>query len=225
MSDGFDELISEARSFFLDLGKNNSKEWFEPRKTQYNERIRKPAELLADLFAEDLSRLTGAALKPKVFRIYRDVRFSKDKTPYNPHLHLSWFPAGDAQRPGWFFGAAPEYLLLGTGLPGLAGPDLTRFRAAIDRDGAALEAALQRAGEASGACLSDFGPEPLKRVPKPYPQDHPQADLLRRKSLFVKSDMPEGWASDGLLKTMKAQAQSLLPVWSWLDHAMALPTQ
>jgi uncharacterized protein (DUF2461 family) len=54
---------------------------------------------MSDLFAEDLARLTGKPHVPKVFRIHRDVRFSKDKTPYNTHLHLMWSRPGDAVPP------------------------------------------------------------------------------------------------------------------------------
>lgn len=223
MADGFDEMITEARAFFTDLKANNTKDWFEPRKDTYTKRIKKPAELLADLFAENLERITGATMKPKVFRIYRDVRFSKDKTPYNAHLHISWFRPGAGERPGWFFGAAPEYLLLGTGLPGLSGPALAKFRAEIDTDGAELQARLAEAGRGAAAHLSDFGPEPLKRVPKPYAADHPQADLLKRKALFLQSDLPEEWAQDGLIASLRARAKVLHPVWQWLDEAMARP--
>ncbi len=90
MSDGFSELIDESNRFFLELKANNTREWFQDRKDFYTAEIKKPAELLADLLAEDLNRLTGVPHKPKLFRIHRDVRFSKDKTPYNAHLHFQW---------------------------------------------------------------------------------------------------------------------------------------
>lgn len=81
MSDGFAEMIAQANGFFTQLRENNTREFFEAHKATYNSEIKKPAELLADLLAEDLARTTGQAHKPKLFRIHRDVRFSKDKTP------------------------------------------------------------------------------------------------------------------------------------------------
>lgn len=221
MADGFDALVDDALAFFRELEANNTKEWFEPRKDDYVAKIRKPAELLADLMAEDLARLSGTSFKPKVFRIYRDVRFSKDKTPYNAHLHLSWFPPEGGPRPGWFFGAAPGYLFLGTGAPGLQGADLARLRAAVDRDGDTLAAALADAGKKMGAKLSDFGPPPLKRVPKPYAAEHPHADLLKRKGLVVGADLPDGWRDVGLTGSLRALAKGLEPVRAWLDGALA----
>ncbi|MEO1676645.1 MAG: DUF2461 domain-containing protein [Pseudomonadota bacterium] len=220
MADGFEALIGEANAFFAELKKNNSKDWFEPRKGHYTDRIKKPAELLADVMGDELGRITGSSFKPKLFRIYRDVRFSKDKTPYNTHLHLSWFPPEGEARPGWFFGSAPDYLLLGCGVPGLKGADLTQFRAAIDRDGAALQASLTEAGRTCGAELSGWGAEPLKRVPKPYDEGHPSAELLKRKSLVLHADLPQDWAKAGLIAALRARAEAMLPVWRWLDEAM-----
>ncbi|MEM6738834.1 MAG: DUF2461 domain-containing protein [Pseudomonadota bacterium] len=221
MADGFDGLIDDALAFFAELKENNTKEWFEPRKDHYTDKIRKPAEFLAGLVVEDLSRICGRSFKPKVFRIYRDVRFSKDKTPYNAHLHLSWFPPEGEAAPGWFFGAAPDYLFVGMGIPGMQGAALTRFRAAIDREGEALSEALEGAEQAVGATISDWGPAPLKRVPKPYDPDHPHGDLLKRKAFTIGADLPKGWRKDGLVKAIRGQADGLLPVWRWLDGAMA----
>ncbi|MEM1428798.1 MAG: DUF2461 domain-containing protein [Pseudomonadota bacterium] len=220
MSDGFEGLIDDALGFFRELEANNRKDWFEPRKETYNTRIKKPAELLAALLAEDLGRISATPFKPKLFRIYRDVRFSKDKTPYNTHLHLSWFPPGGESRPGWFFGAAPSYLFLGTGVPALQGPKLAAFRAEIDADGDTLSDALEAAHAAVGAKLSEFGAAPLKRVPKPYDPDHPHGDLLKRKGLVIGADLPPDWRETGLVASLTALARQMEPVRAWIDRAM-----
>lgn len=217
MSDGFTELIDEAVSFFAELRADNTKAFYEPRKTHYTERIKKPAELLGEIVAEDLGRRTGVALKPKVFRIHRDVRFSKDKTPYNTHLHLMWTEEAET-APAWFFGASPDYMILGTGAMYFKGPTLTQYRAFVDREGADLEASLTAAQTAVRAELSGWGPEPLKRVPKPYDPDHPQADLLKRKSLAVTAPFPEDWRSLGLIRSMMGLADGLMPLWRLLHR-------
>lgn len=217
MADGFAELIDRSNTFFAGLAENNRKDWFEPRKDSFVRDIRKPAELLGDLFAEDLARRTGVAHRPKLFRIYRDVRFSKDKTPYNAHLHLLWRQSGEGPAPAWFFGSAPDYLSFGLGLMDLRGPALTRFRAFIDRHGAALEAAMARAAR-RGAGLSDWGPPPLKRVPAPYGADHPQAGLLKRRALALHVPLTDGWRATGLLPAMGEAAQTLMPVWTILHE-------
>ncbi len=214
MSDGFAEMITRANGFFTELKANNTREFYEAHKDMYNSEIKKPAELLADLFAEDVAKHTGKAHKPKLFRIHRDVRFSKDKTPYNTHLHLMWSRPEQATTPTWFFGSSPDYLILGMGVMGLEKDGLAAYRTMVDRRGDDLTDAL----EVSGASLSDWGPDPLKRVPKPFDQDHPHADLLKRKAFAVNTDLAAGWDKTGLLKTLNAMVPALLPIWTILDE-------
>ncbi|MEM9974863.1 MAG: TIGR02453 family protein [Pseudomonadota bacterium] len=221
MADGFVELIDSSNAFFGELLQNNTKEWFEPQKPRYTDEIKKPGELLASLLAEDLSRLCGVSFKPKLFRIYRDVRFSKDKTPYNAHLHISCMQGGEGAKPGWFFGSAPDYLFLCTGVMGLQGAGLTRFRALVDQDGDALQSAIDAAVAGAGAEISSWGPEPLKRVPKPYDADHPHAELLKRKNLVLVAAPAGGWREHGLLKGLGETAKALLPVWQVLESGLS----
>jgi uncharacterized protein (TIGR02453 family) len=221
MMDGFEQMVDEARDFFAELKTHNSKEWFAPRKERYKDSIATPAGLFADLIAEDLARLTGKSHAPKVFRIYRDIRFSKDKTPLNTHLHLMWTPEGtDALAPSWFWGLASDYFVVGLGVMNLRGANLTRYRAFVDRRGDGLQSALDQAAASFGAEISDWGPEPLKRVPKPYDADHPHAALLMRKALAVSAAMPADWRDQGVVKATLERIKGLLPVWKQFDaHA------
>ncbi|MEM1274815.1 MAG: TIGR02453 family protein [Pseudomonadota bacterium] len=212
MSDGFEAMVDAAQPFFSQLRAQNTKDWFTPRKDHYISEIRKPAELFATLLAEDLARLTGEAHNAKVFRIYRDVRFSKDKSPYNAHLHILWSTQA-AAAPSWFFALNPDSIWLGMGLLGLSGPMLTRYRQFVDAEGDALAQHLDALADAHGTQLSNFGPEPLKRVPKPYDQDHPQADLLRRKGLALGADLPATWRETGLTRATRHLAEAHLPLW------------
>ena len=218
MADGFEDMVDAALKLFAGLEKNNSKDWFDPRKAHYKEAVAGPAAFFADLVAEDIARLTSKAHSPKVFRIYRDVRFSKDKTPLNTHLHLMWSrPDGDALTPAWFWGLSREYFILGLGVMGLQGPALTRYRGFVDTHGDDLQATLDAA---DGAALSDWGPEPLKRVPKPFDPDHPHADLLKRKALAVSAPMPEDWRDRGLVKATAGRIEDLLPLWQLLHDRL-----
>ncbi len=216
MSDGFAEMIQTANTFFTKLKSNNTKEWFAGQKDFYTAEIKKPAELFANLLAEDLARLTGKAHKPKLFRIHRDVRFSKDKTPYNAHLHIIWTPAKEG-APAWFFGSSPEYLSLFTGVMGLKGERLTTYRAFIDREGDALTDAMADAAAKAGTTLSEWGDAPLKRIPKPYAENHPHADLLKRKNLILQAPPARNWKTEGLIGATLESAEALLPVWKLMD--------
>ncbi|MBF9029692.1 TIGR02453 family protein [Rhodobacterales bacterium HKCCE3408] len=213
MADGFEAMVDAAQPFFADLAKNNSKDWFEPRKDHYTTEIRKPAELFADLVAEDLSRRTGMAQTPKVFRIHRDVRFSKDKSPYNAHLHMLW-SAGKDSTPAFFFAVEPGRVWTGMGFFAQGGVILTRFRKFIDRHGDALTDELARLESEHGVTMSDYGPEPLKRVPKPYDPDHPHAELLKRKSLALGAPLASDWREKGLLKSVEAAQAAYIPLWT-----------
>lgn len=206
--DGFNQMIDDAQAFFKELAQNNSKDWFAPRKEHYNAQIKKPAELFADLLAEDFSSIAGIAHKPKVFRIYRDVRFSKDKTPLNTHLHIMW-NAGEARfSPAFFFAAEGDGLHLGCGVMGLKGDDLLRYRAFVDSWGDLFEQAVAN----TGMDPSEWGEAPLKRVPTPYPQDHPYGHLLKQKKIVLGRPIEESWRDDGIYATVKQAFREVAPL-------------
>ena len=187
--DPFSALIPDARKFLGDLSRNNSRDWFSTQEQRYEDQLKAPAQLLMEQIAGDIARDGGPALRLKVFRPHRDVRFSRDKTPYHTHLHMLWSAdrPGPSQ-PGFFFGISPDYVTLGGGVMGFDKPALEAWRASVDaQDGATLAQMISEVTQ-RGFALRD--PE-LKRVPAPYPVDHPRADFLRRKSLTVWRELPE----------------------------------
>lgn len=218
MSDGFADMITGANGFFAELAQNNAKEWFEPRKERYAATIRKPAELLGEVVGVDLARLLGRSVAAKVYRIHRDVRFSKNKTPYNAHLHVQW-TAGEG-APAWFFASSPTYLSFSTGVPDLESEALDRYRRLVDAKGDALAAAIGEASRTAGATLATWGAEPLKRVPKPFGEDHPHADLLRRKGLTLSVPLDGAWDEGGVAPTLARLSHVLLPTWRLLDEGL-----
>lgn len=217
-TDGFASMVDDAVAFFSDLDANNTKEWFEPRKEHYQKAIRQPAELLSELVADAISQLTGVGHSGKVYRIHRDVRFSKDKRPYNTHLHMLWSAksAGEG-APAWFFACSPTMLTVNMGCASLKGEQLTRYRKMIDDHGDELQEALHTAG----LPFSSWGEEPLKKTPAPYGDDHPHAAMLKRRSLILDAPLGQGWRSNGdeLLTAIHARCVTLKPVWDILhDH-------
>lgn len=181
----FSLMVHDARQFFTELDRDNTKAWFDTNRERYKAAIKAPAELFVSLMGEELSKASGTTMQGKLFRANRDVRFSKDKRPYNTHLHMSWHDPDRPDGPSFFWGTAPDYVIAGYGLMGMQGDSLARFRALVDRDGDQIVDLIATAD----AALSDYGPEPLKRVPKPYDADHPHGDLLRRKSFTVVHDL------------------------------------
>ncbi|WP_420860945.1 DUF2461 domain-containing protein [Algirhabdus cladophorae] len=208
--DGFTQMIDAANEFFLKLRENNTKPFYEEHKAFFISEVKKPAELFAQIMAEEISKNMGMGHTEKVFRIYRDVRFSKDKTPYNTHLHIFWQPSDqDELCPGFFFASTPERLELMTGVMGFRGETLARYRAFIDKWGDLVEDAITE----TGAEMHNYGADPLKKVPKPYDPEHPHGPLLKRKSLIIGTSIAQDFRKDGvgLVKATRDAVRQLKP--------------
>lgn len=176
-------LDKNSLTFLQDLKIHNNRDWFADNKKRYETALKQPAIDFADTLALQLGAALGQPMTHKIFRIHRDVRFSKDKTPYNAHLHIG-FSTEDAGKdtPAFMFGLEPDSLVLGMGTFAFSPDGLKRWRDAVSgQKGEELNGLLKQALH-NGARLSD--PD-LKRVPPPYLADHPRADLLRHKGLAV----------------------------------------
>jgi uncharacterized protein (TIGR02453 family) len=141
-----------------------------------------------------------------LFRPHRDVRFSKDKTPYTTHLHMMWAIETEArQNPVFFFGIGLDYVTVGAGMMGFDKAVLTDWRKFADLD---TDRILGLLAELKGRGVGLRPPE-LKRVPPPFDKDHAGAELLRRKGLVAHVDLTE----DAKLDSALPQAfQTLWPV-------------
>ena len=147
-------------------------------------------------------------------RMHRDVRFSKDKTPYNAHLHISFLPEG--HQAAWFFGLDSKKLTLGAGLFAFGKAELKTYRTRVaGEDGRVLTQTLKT--------LTDEGfriPEPeLKRIPPGFDKDHPAGDLLRRKGLAGWYDFPDTKppTSQGVVTQCASVFRNLKPLMDWLE--------
>jgi uncharacterized protein (TIGR02453 family) len=189
MTNGFAQFIPKSRAFLAKLSRNNSRDWYGEHKAQYDKDLKTPALLLLDQIAHDLNKQTGDDIDTKLFRPHRDLRYSKDKTPYTTHLHMLWTQRGrGSQDIGYFFGISPNYVSAGAGLMAFDKSILTDWRAAIDgRLGDQIKQAIATAQEL-GATIRQ--PD-LKRVPAPHSPDHRHADLIRRKGLSLWRELDE----------------------------------
>jgi uncharacterized protein (TIGR02453 family) len=187
MPDPFAHLITDARAFLGELAENNTRDWFADHKARYDSTLKAPALLLLDQVAHDLGSRTANGLGVKLFRPYRDVRFSRDKTPYHTHLHMMWTLGAKGRGPAVFLGIAPGYVRLGGGVMGFDKAALTTWRAAVD--GAAGDALRGMLDDLAAKGLTPDEPA-LKRVPAPYDKNHRHAHLLRRKGLSLWRDLP-----------------------------------
>ncbi len=225
----FDGFADGDGRFFKALAKKNEREWFQAHKAEFEAGWNEPMKLL---LAEVRAAIDGAYAhadldEPKVFRIFRDVRFSKDKSPYKTHIG-GFLPmrrrgakATDLPMALYFhvgatetFGAAGHYMM--------EPASLERFRRAIadDKTGRELQSILAKL-EKKGFRVDSH--ERLKRVPKGFDADHPRADLLRRKGLVVSfRDIPKGLlATPKLVKWLVGECTAVVPLVEWLVFATA----
>ncbi|MDJ0641627.1 MAG: DUF2461 domain-containing protein [Erythrobacter sp.] len=209
-------LSQETSRFIRDLADNNDRDWFKAHEGRYKEHYKLAGEAFAETLAARLGESLGSSFVARNFRIFRDVRFSKDKTPYNPHLRIGFSrPDGPADQPFLMTGLQRDTLTVGVGRFGFEKATLERFRQLVAGDeGDELAALLSRLVD-DGARLSE--PD-LKRVPAPYDKDHRHADLLKHKGLAVWRDF-EGHElayGEGGIANVAAQLLKLRPAYDWL---------
>ena len=163
--------------FFKQLAKNNNREWFEQHKPEF-----KAFETEVKQFGEALKDKLNqhdSIDRFKVFRIYRDVRFSKDKTPYKTHFGLTWHRTKPEYRGGYYLHLKPDDIFLACGFWDPAPADLKRIRQEIDQDGDEYRNLIN-----APAFKNTWGAlqgNAVKTAPKGYAKDHPDIDLLRFK--------------------------------------------
>jgi len=197
-----DTLIKDAQSFLRTLTQNNTKDWWEDNKATYTEKLKTPALALLDALTPQLADVCGDPVKPKLFRPHRDVRFSKDKTPYKTYLHMLWTPqTGGRADPAYFFGINTDSVTIGTGMMGFDKDVLADWRKMVDLDGKRISGIVD---DLKAQGFDHWGDPPLKRVPKPWDADHPHADLLRRKTCVMTRPLTEyGPLQDTLMDAFK----------------------
>jgi uncharacterized protein (TIGR02453 family) len=190
---GFAGFSPDAIDFLADLAVHNERAWFQPRKAEYERLLKAPMEALVSAL-RDRFEARGIPLLAdpahSIFRIYRDTRFSKDKSPYKTNIGAS-FPyveaaAGEADERahgnGGYLHIEPGDSYVGGGMWMPTKARLDAFRRAIVEDPERVRTALE-----DPAMLAEFGPvhphEMYKRVPPGLPADHPMADYFRFKDV------------------------------------------
>jgi len=193
MSGSFAGFTPDAMQFLADLAFNNERAWFQPRKAEYERLLRQPLEALCTDLAVELGK-RGVPLradpKSSPFRIYRDTRFSKDKSPYKTNVAASfpWLGDGTAtsegqseRHGGGYFHFSPEGSYMGGGMWHPEPARLAAFRRVVDASPEVALGALE-----DPIFLARFVPvhgDSLKRVPQGYAPDHPHAELLKLKDV------------------------------------------
>ena len=218
----FPGFPQEGLRFLRSLKRNNKREWFQQRKNTYLATVKGPMEAFILTLAEDLRVFAPEMIaSPKVsaYRIYRDTRFSPNKSPYKTHA-AAIFPRRGLSKhggAGLYVHIAPEEVLVGGGLYMPSSPDLQAVREHLAENHRAFRSKI--ASRKFREFFGEISGEQLTRIPRGFPREHPAADLLRHKQFLASRIFEPEEATTAIfypevVRTFKA----LLPVIRFLNE-------
>ena len=170
-------VLSSSVSFFKKLKKNNNRDWFAENKPKF-----KKLELEIKAFGEELKdRLNefDNVDRFKLFRIYRDIRFSKDKTPFKTHFGLTWHRTKPLNRGGYYLHISPGKNFLACGFWDPNTNDLKRIRKELEYDAKEFRDII--ASKEFFSVWGNLEGSELKTAPRNFDKNHPDIDLIRKK--------------------------------------------
>lgn len=221
----FDGFPRECIDFLKKLKRNNNRPWFQAHKHEYEQNVKFPMQCLIATIAlrmADSAREMDFNPKKSIFRIYRDTRFSKNKTPYKTNIAASFQLRGRkhlTEMPGLYVGIEPGEIFIGGGLYLPTGDQLKAIRRAIV---ARPEEFLALVND--GRFKKEFGEiegEKLSRAPLGYPKDHPMLEYLRYKQLYVgKVYEDTACLKPRFADTVVAVFNDTMPLVRWLVSAI-----
>lgn len=223
----FDGFSKELITFFKNLKKNNSKEWFDKHRSDYDNYVLEPAREFVVALGEKLRSIAPSVYAiPKVnhslFRINRDTRFSKDKSPYKTNMGL-WFWDGSGKRmecSGFYFHFEEKRLMLGVGFYMFPNPHLQKYRDAVVDKKLGPKLAKMVKGLTSKGYKVDG--KHYKRVPRGYDDTHPNAEFLLYNGLHAMTEcgIPDAFCSPAIVDFAFGHYRNMVPLHNWLKEVM-----
>jgi uncharacterized protein (TIGR02453 family) len=223
----FNGFPKEYFSFFNKLKKNNSKQWFEKHRDDYDQLVMHPARGFVTAKGEKLRKIAPEVnavpkINKSLFKINRDVRFSNDKSPYKTYMGI-WLWEGDGKRmecSGFYLHVENKNVLIGVGIKMFSKPLIDRYRrAVVDKNqGAALKSAVRKIS-AKGYLIDG---KHYKKVPRGYDAEHPNAEFLLYNGLTarVEEKVPDVFFSDALIDYAYTHYKNMLPLHRWLKKVL-----
>lgn len=234
MSDSFTQFSPKAFTFLRGLKKNNRKEWFEEHRETYETELKEPMKLLIEEIDVQLATIAPEIIgspKKSAFRIHRDVRFSKDKSPYKTHI-AAWFFHRDAGHgvggeaahggAGFYFHLEPAGSFCGGGIWMPPRPAVARIRQNIVDDLEGFEELVKARGFRQR--FGDLSTEgKLTRTPRGFAPDHPAAEWLKYQSYIAGCEIPaDVVTSKKLPQVLAKHYAAMVPFVRWLNEALGL---
>lgn len=215
-------IEKSSLKFLKDLSKNNNREWFADNKSRYEAMYENLQDFASGLMAEmqKHDNIVEQSAKKTLFRIYRDVRFSKDKSPYKSHMAGSLKRDTPWLRGGYYFGIQPGgQSMMGAGFWNPNKEDLKLIRDQISADPAPLRKILK-----SKKFKDHFGQlegEQLKTCPKGYDKEDPAVDLLRHKQFLTYVRYKDSEVTDkGFMKQLVKDFKAVRPFFNYMSEIL-----
>jgi len=223
-NNSFNGFPKECIQFFAELEKNNNKHWFENHRKEYEEYVLNPSRLFVTAMGEKLKKISpGIVADPRIdksiFRIYRDTRFSKDKSPYKTNLGIYFWEGKNKKIPGsgYYFHFEPTKIFLGTGIYKPDSMMLNIYRSALidDVKGASFSKALNKVMKLKKYSL---GGKHYKRVPRGFDPEHKNAEYLLYNGFYAFEEMgvPKILHSGKILDFCLKRWDEMSPIHKWL---------
>ncbi|MFC1573159.1 DUF2461 domain-containing protein [Candidatus Eisenbacteria bacterium] len=214
----------ECIKFYAGLKKNNEKRWFDAHRQDFDDHVMDPARGFVAEMGRRLGKIAPRVqADPRVnrslFRIHRDTRFSKDKTPYKTNLAI-WLWEGPGARmecSGYYFHLEPPNLMLGVGIYMFPKDLLDEYRQAVvhDKYGKALRRAIARCEKLAGCKI---GGKHYKRVPRGFDPEHSNTEYLMYNGLYagVETKIPKLIHSPKIIDYCNSRFKDMAPLHKWL---------
>ncbi|WP_372974982.1 DUF2461 domain-containing protein [Muriicola sp.] len=214
---GTERIGIEALDFLKKLSANNNRDWFEAHKSEFKS-LEKEVKSFYTSLMEALKKHDDIE-KMKMFRIYRDVRFSKDKTPYKTHFAGSFSRAGKALRGGYYLRIKPGETFAAAGFWEPNKEDLYRIRKELEMDASEFRNVIQARGFRN--TWGDLVGEELKTAPKGFDKEHPDIDLIRKKQfIFVRNFTDKEVLSPGFLSEVDHSFRNIRPYFDLMSEIL-----
>jgi uncharacterized protein (TIGR02453 family) len=221
---GFSGFPGEMPKFFRSLKRNNRREWFQPRKHLFEQHVKDPMlELVGSLNAELGKFAPGYVTDPKkaIFRIYRDTRFSADKTPYKTHIAASFSRRGGEGlgTGGFYFSVAHDMVEVAGGIYHPDPGTTLLIRNFIAENAAELRVIL--AGKTTRKLLGEITGSTLTRAPKGFDPEHPAIGLIKMKDWILDATLDPAIATTPrLFREIRDRFRAMTPLLEYLNRPL-----
>ena len=225
MRSAFPGFPAPGIDFLRSLQRHNHRDWFQPRKHIFDGQVKEPMSALVAALNIALKTFSPEHItdpNKAIYRIYRDTRFSKDKTPYKTHIaaYLYWKGSSRQEGGGYYFAISPKEVAIGGGIYMPAPETLLAVRNHIAANYGELEKITKT--RAVRRLLGEVQGEQLTRVPKGFAADHPAAEWLRFKQWYLYTTLdPKVATTPALYREILTRFRAMAPFVAFLNRALA----